>query len=335
MSPEFTLFGLTFHWYGIIIACGVMLGVLIAMRRSRYFGLDSDTVIDFGLLAIPMAIIGARLYYVIFEWNSYKDDPIRILYIWEGGLAIYGGVLASILAGIIFTRWKKIDFWTLADLGAPCLILGQAIGRWGNFINQEAYGYAVENPALQWFPFAVYITDGMRPGDHGWFLATFFYESIWNFAVFLFLLYYTKKRKRTGEVFLLYLILYSAGRIVIEGLRTDSLMFNLFGAELRVSQWLSGLLIIIGIALFVYRRKKAAPITETTSGVDAQAQDQVPVDVMTGNMDTESSTENVNEGAGAKTENDDHEEKNDKGLAVGEQPGANSMQNVEMPDEGE
>jgi len=327
MSPEFTLFGLTFHWYGIIIACGVMLGVLIAMRRSRYFGLDPDTVIDFGLMAIPMAIIGARLYYVIFEWDSYKGDPIRILYIWEGGLAIYGGVLAAILAGIIFTKWRKIDFWSLADLGSPCLILGQAIGRWGNFINQEAYGYAVENPALQWFPFAVYITDGMRPGDHGWFLATFFYESMWNFLVFLFLLYYTKKRKRAGEVFLLYLILYSAGRIVIEGLRTDSLMFNLFGTEQRVSQWLSGLLIIIGVAIFIYRRKNAAPIVAAVSGAETHAQPLEPVDGPADSMGTVSSDESkVETPAKYETEQEDNVEKDENESMAAVQPEANNDQ---------
>ena len=248
MSPiAFYIFGAPIYWYGIIISIGVMAGIYLAMRNAKFFGENPEDIVDFCLLAIPMAIVGARLYYVIFEWSQYKDNLIDIINLRKGGLAIFGGVLAGILAGFIFTKWKKINFWNLADICAPSVILGQAIGRWGNFFNQEAYGYAVKNPALQWFPAAVFIK-----ADNQWHMATFFYEFLWNLLVFFFLMTYRKKRVKKGEVFLLYLILYSAGRIVIEGLRTDSLYYGAF----RVSQVLSGLLIILGIALFVIHRKK-------------------------------------------------------------------------------
>ena len=249
MDPiAFHLFGRPVYWYGIIIAVGVLIGIYLAMRYANSLGYDQDMIIDFSLLAIPMAIIGARLYYVVFSWEYYSKNPEDIIKIWEGGLAIYGAVIGGVISAFIFAQWRKIDFWELCDIAAPSLILGQALGRWGNFFNQEAYGYAVTNPAWQWFPAAVYIEANSQ-----WHMATFFYESMWNFIVFFFLLFYRKRRKRKGEVFLLYLILYSIGRVVIEGLRTDSLYWGPF----RVSQILSGILILVGIALFIIRRKRA------------------------------------------------------------------------------
>jgi len=256
----FYIFGKPVYWYGIIIASGVLLGIYLAMRYANRLGYDQDMIIDFCLLAIPLAIIGARLYYVVFSWEYYSKNPGDIIKIWEGGLAIYGAVIGGIISAIIFARWRKIDFWELCDIAAPSLILGQALGRWGNFFNQEAYGYAVNNPAWQWFPAAVYIEANAQ-----WHMATFFYESMWNFIVFFFLLFYRKRRKRKGEVFLLYLILYSIGRVVIEGLRTDSLYLGPF----RVSQLLSGILILVGIALFIMRRKK-----DTDENIEATIEDE-------------------------------------------------------------
>jgi len=248
VSPiAFYIFDKPVYWYGIIIALGVLLGIYLAVRHANKLGYNQEVIIDFSLLAIPLAIIGARLYYVIFSWEYYSKNPGDIIKIWEGGLAIYGAVIGGVISALIFARRRKINFWELCDIAAPSLILGQALGRWGNFFNQEAYGYAINNPAWQWFPAAVYITDQGQ-----WHMATFFYESLWNFLVFFFLLYYKKRKKTTGEVFLLYLILYSIGRIVIEGLRTDSLYWG----PLRVSQLLSGLLIVAGTALFIVRRKK-------------------------------------------------------------------------------
>lgn len=249
MNPiAFHLFGQPIYWYGILISIGVFLGILLAMRNSKVFGLDQDSIIDFALLAIPLAIIGARLYYVIFEWSMYRENPLEIMNIRKGGLAIYGGVIGGILAGFIFTKWKKQNFWNLADICAPSLILGQAIGRWGNYVNQETYGYTITDPKWQWFPAAVFIETNSK-----WHMATFFYESLWNFIVFVFLMYYRKRRKETGEVFLFYLILYSFGRFFIEGLRTDSLYIG----TTRVSQLLSAVLFVVGIGIFIQRRKNA------------------------------------------------------------------------------
>ena len=250
MDPiAFEIFGKPIYWYGIIISLGVLIGIYLAMREAKRLELDPEIIIDFCLLAIPLAIIGARIYYVVFQWDAYKDNPIDAIKIWEGGLAIFGAVIGGVIAALIFTRWRKLDFWLLVDIVAPSLILGQALGRWGNFFNQEAYGYAITNPAWQWFPAAVFIEKNQQ-----WHMATFFYESLWNFIVFLFLIFYRKRKKRKGEVFLLYLILYSCGRIVIEGLRTDSLYWGPF----RVSQLLSGILIVLGTAMFFVRRKKEA-----------------------------------------------------------------------------
>ncbi|HHZ13964.1 MAG: prolipoprotein diacylglyceryl transferase [Caldicoprobacterales bacterium] len=244
----FYIFGKPIYWYGIIIALGVMIGIYLAMRYAKALGYDQEMIIDFCLLAIPMGIVGARLYYVIFSWEYYSKNLIDAFKIWEGGLAIYGVVIGGLISAYIFARRRKIDFWDLCDIVAPSLILGQALGRWGNFFNQEAYGYPITNPAWQWFPAAVFINDTGQ-----WHMATFFYESMWNFMVFFFLLFYKRKRKNPGEMILLYLILYSLGRFFIEGLRTDSLYWGQF----RVSQVLSGLLIISGIVMFVIRRKKA------------------------------------------------------------------------------
>ncbi|NLA85050.1 MAG: prolipoprotein diacylglyceryl transferase [Clostridiales bacterium] len=247
MNPiAFRIFGQPIYWYGILISIGVLLGIVLALRNAKYFDIDQDSIIDMALLAIPLAIVGARLYYVIFEWEQYRDNIWSIFNIRKGGLAIFGGVIGGALGVIIYSRRKKLSFWDLADICAPSLILGQAIGRWGNYINQEAYGFAVNNPEWQWFPAAVYIDATQQ-----WHLATFFYESFWNFIVFFILMSYRKYRIRNGEIFLLYLVLYSFGRFFIEGLRTDSLYIG----TIRVSQLLSVLFFILGIALIIYRRR--------------------------------------------------------------------------------
>ena len=223
----FELFGRPVYWYGILIAVSVLVGIYLAMRYAKRLNYDPEMIVDFCLLAIPLGIIGARLYYVIFEWDVYKDNPLDIVKIWEGGLAIYGAVIGGLVAAFIFSHWRKMNFWDLVDIVSPSLILGQAIGRWGNFFNQEAYGRIVTDKAWQWFPYAVYIEARQE-----WHMATFFYESMWNLLVFLFLLNFRKRRKISGEVFLVYLFLYSCGRVVIEGLRTDSLYLG----PVRISQ---------------------------------------------------------------------------------------------------
>ena len=231
--------------YGALIALAIALGVYLCSRQEKRLGLPKDISIDFALWAVPAAVIGARLYYVAFQWDMYAADPLRILYIWEGGLAIYGGVIGGAAAALIFSRARRVSFAALADMVAPSLILGQAIGRWGNFFNGEAYGYLIENPALQFFPLAVFVG-----GE--WHMATFFYESLWDFIGFVILWRCRGRVKKTGDLFLGYLCWYGLGRAVIEGLRTDSLMWG----PIRVSQLLSALLCLGAGAALLWRAKK-------------------------------------------------------------------------------
>ena len=153
----FTIFGKDIYWYGVLMAVGIIVAVLLAYKETKRKGLKEDTIFDMCLIVIPMGVVGARLYYVLFELEHYLQDPIRILYIWEGGLAIYGAVIFGLLGALIYGRRKKIRFLTLADCIAPGLVLAQAIGRWGNFFNQEAFGLPITNPDLMWFPLAVKI----------------------------------------------------------------------------------------------------------------------------------------------------------------------------------
>ena len=231
--------------YGLLITLAIALGVFLCLKREKAMGLPREITIDFALCAVPAAIVGARLYYVAFQWPLYAGNPLRILAVWEGGLAIYGGVIGGAVAALIFSKCKKVPFSALADLVAPSLILGQAIGRWGNFVNQEAFGYAVTDPALQFFPVAVYV-------ESGWHMATFFYESAWDFLGFLLLWRMKDKLSARGNLFLLYLFWYGLGRAVIEGLRTDSLMWG----PVRVSQALSAGLCVFALAALLIRRRK-------------------------------------------------------------------------------
>lgn len=240
MNPvAFEIFGISVRWYGILISLGMLLGTIIAVKESRRIGFDEEKLIDLLIFAIPLAVIGARIYYVIFNWKYYKGDILKIINIRGGGLAIHGAIIVSVIVALVYCKVRKISFWEIADIVAPSIILGQAIGRWGNFINQEAYGTPTD------LPWGI-IINGQKVHP------TFLYESIWNFAVFLFLLWYRKNKvKVKGEVFLLYLILYSFARFFIEGLRIDSLMLGPF----RVAQLISIVIIAISIILFYKRRK--------------------------------------------------------------------------------
>lgn len=206
---------------------------------------------DLALTVVPLGIIGARLYYVLFSWQQYAASPISILYVWEGGLAIYGGVIGGFLGVWLHSRRKRIPLGVLTDCIAPGLALAQCIGRWGNFFNMEAYGLAITDPRLQFFPLAVLI-----PGD-GWHMATFFYESMWDLMVFLTLWLTRKRMKRPGDTFLCYLLLYGFGRLIIEGLRMDSLMS--FAGGFRVSQMLS-LGLLLAAAMIMILRGRRRPI---------------------------------------------------------------------------
>ena len=230
-------------WYSTLIVCGMALALLLCTREEKRLGLQEDTVIDLALCVIPCGIIGARLYYVAFSWDAFAGDPLRILRIWEGGLAVYGSVIGGLLAALVFSRVRKISLATLTDIMVPGLILAQAIGRWGNYFNMEAYGAAITDPAWQFFPAGVLIPEG---GELVWHMATFFYESMWNLGVFIALMRLRKRVFRRFDLSCWYLLLYGAGRFVIEGLRTDSLMA---GDGLRVSQLLSA-----GMCLFALGR---------------------------------------------------------------------------------
>ncbi len=237
----FTVFGLDIRWYAIIISLGMVLGVILAVHRSEKFGFSNDDVLDLVLIAIPASIIGARMYYVAFEWDRYAGDFLAMINIRGGGMAIHGGVIAGIIAGYLVVRKKKLSALKGLDLFAPSIILGQAIGRWGNFMNNEAHGGVTD------LPWAIPVNGQMvHP--------TFLYESIADFLVFLFLLYYDKKYKKTdGEVFLLYGILYSIARFFIEGMRTDSL----YVAGMRTAQLISiAIIVVFSILFFVIRKRK-------------------------------------------------------------------------------
>src|SRR5690625_5096585 len=244
---------LTVYWYGVIIATGVFLGLYLATKEADRLGLKKDLVIDLIVFAIPIAIISARIYYVIFEWNQYVNGPWwQVFAVWNGGIAIHGALIGFVVTAIIYTRVKKVSFWQIADILAPSLILGQAIGRWGNFMNQEAHGGPISEAAynnfLQYLP--DFIMNQMTINGV-MFHPTFLYESFWNIVVFIFLLILRRYNPLRGELFLSYVITYSIGRFFVEGMRTDSLYIG----EIRVAQLISILLIVGTVVLIVYRRK--------------------------------------------------------------------------------
>ena len=246
-----TVFGFDVHFYGLLIALGVLLAVLLAARREKKMGLPGDTALNIALICIPAALICARLYYVSFSWDYYAANPAEILNVRGGGMAVYGGVIGGILAGYIYCRMKRIPFSKGLDLAAPSIALGQAIGRWGNFLNMEAYGAEVLNPALQFFPVAVQI-------EGTWHYAAFFYESLWCLLIVIFILLAERKGffEKSGDIFLSYIFLYGIERAIVEGLRADSLM----AGPVRVSQALSLLLVLFALLALMRRRRKLLPV---------------------------------------------------------------------------
>ena len=228
----FTLFGIDIMWYGILIATGMVIAVFIALREAKRLKISEDDILNLAMIAIPCGLIGARAYYVIFNWSYYAGNIAEILNFRGGGLAIHGGLIGGILAGFIYAKIKKINFFKLADCVVLGIPLAQAIGRWGNFLNQEAHGGPTN------LPWGIMV-DGVKVHP------TFLYESIWNLGVFLFLFIFRKKQKYQGQILVDYIILYSIGRFFIEGLRTDSLMLG----PLRMAQVVSLACIIIGVIL--------------------------------------------------------------------------------------
>ncbi|MEC2160507.1 prolipoprotein diacylglyceryl transferase [Virgibacillus halodenitrificans] len=260
---------LPIYWYGVIIATGAFLGLYLATKESDRLGMKKDLIVDFVVFAIPIAILFARIYYVIFEWENYADGPwTDIFAIWEGGIAIHGAVIGGVLTAIVFTRIKKISFWQLADIIAPSLILGQAIGRWGNFMNQEAHGGAISEETYN--SFHQYLPDFIMNQmciEGVMYHPTFLYESIWNLIVFAFLLILRRYNPLRGDVFLSYVIAYSVGRFFIEGMRTDSLYAV---GDLRQAQLISVIGIVTAIIILVYRHIKGPKIKYAEGKVSAK-----------------------------------------------------------------
>ncbi|MGL5757102.1 MAG: prolipoprotein diacylglyceryl transferase [Paraclostridium sp.] len=243
----FTIFGIDVMWYGILMATGMILGTLIALKEARRVGIKEDDILDLAIIAIPVGLICARLYYVLFNWEYYFSNPSQILNFRGGGMAIHGALIGGVIAGYIFARYRKINFFKLADTVIIGMPLAQSIGRWGNFINQEAHGGPTN------LPWGI-IVDGVKVHP------TFLYESIWDFGIFIFLWIFRKKKSYEGQVIVLYAILYSLGRFFIEGLRTDSLMIG----PLRMAQVISLAGVIGGIIVHIYLSKKSKKEIDNT-----------------------------------------------------------------------
>ncbi|MFR4163218.1 MAG: prolipoprotein diacylglyceryl transferase [Paraclostridium sordellii] len=236
----FTIFGIDVMWYGILMAIGMILGTLIALKEAKRVGIKEDNILDLAIIAIPVGLICARLYYVIFNWEYYASNPSQVFNFRGGGMAIHGALIGGVLAGYLFSRYKKINFFKLADTVIIGMPLAQAIGRWGNFINKEAHGGPTN------LPWGIMV-DGVKVHP------TFLYESIWDFGIFVFLWMFRKKKSYEGQIIVLYAILYSLGRFFIEGLRTDSLMIG----PLRMAQVISLLGVIGGLIAHIYLSKKS------------------------------------------------------------------------------
>lgn len=239
------------HWYGVIIGSGLALALFLAIREGNRRGLPKDTFADLMLWAIPIAIISARIYYVLFEWKYYVHHPAEIPAIWNGGIAIHGALIGSIITTYVFSKKRGISFWKIADIAAPSIILGQAIGRWGNFMNQEAHGREVSRAFLENLHLPDFIINQMYINGT-YYHPTFLYESLWDFAGFILLIVLRRVNLRRGELFLSYVIWYSIGRYFVEGMRTDSLMLT---STLRMAQMISIVLVIFSIVVIIYRRR--------------------------------------------------------------------------------
>lgn len=237
------------RWYGILIATGIILAFLLVQREMVKQKMHPDFLTDMLIWAVPISIISARIYYVIFSWDFYKDHPGDIIKIWEGGIAIHGALIGAIITAAIFTRKRGVSFWKVADITAPGLLIGQIIGRWGNFMNQEAHGGPVSQSFLENNIIPDWIMNQMTI-DGITYHPTFLYESVWNLVGLAIILLLRRVNLKRGEIFFFYIIWYSVGRFFIEGMRTDSL----YGGDLRAAQVVSILGVLIALGLLIYRR---------------------------------------------------------------------------------
>ncbi len=284
----FHVFGIDIAYYGVCIALGMLAGYLLAAWQAKRTGQDPEFYLDFTIYAIVFAVVGARLYYVLFRWDMFKDDPASIINLRTGGLAIYGGILGGILTAVIFTRLKKYPFWKLADIGGIGLLTGQIIGRWGNFFNREAFGSYAKGPFrmlvnvkdTSWYFDPSTSLEALKTEYAGKTTAlnrileirnnavtrggetyvsvhpTFLYEGIGNLIILLFILWYTKKQKKDGELWFIYLGGYGLVRFFVEGMRSDQLF--LWGTGIAVSQLLAVVMMLVSVVMFIYIRKNGA-----------------------------------------------------------------------------
>ena len=261
-GKSFTVFGIGIAYYGVIIALAMLMGAIVAYREAKKTGQKVDDYVDFTLYTLIAAIIGARIYYVIFEWDYYSAHPLEIFNLRAGGLAIYGGVLASVLTLFIFTKVKKLKFWLMADTAVQGLIIGQIIGRWGNFFNREAFGgytdglFAMQLPVSEAKGITQELIEHLVTIDGVSYVQvhpTFLYEGVWNLLLFIGICIYKRHKKFDGEIFAIYLMGYGIGRFFIEGLRTDQLVIKELGG-IAASQVLSIVLILLGAAFVIYNR---------------------------------------------------------------------------------
>jgi len=264
VGNKISVFGFDIAYYGITIAIGMLCGIYIAMRMAKKTKQNPDTYMDLAMVAIVCALAGARLFFVAFSWDQYKDDLLSIFNTRRGGLAIYGGVIAAVICAFVFARVKKLKFGQLVDTACIGLVLGQIIGRWGNFFNREVFGgytnslFAMQLPlnAVRSSDVTAEMMEHLQTIDGISYIQvhpTFLYESLWNVGVLILLIWYTKKKKFHGEVFALYLLGYGIGRFWIEGMRTDQLLIP--GLGLPVSQVISVILAATAVAVIIFKRK--------------------------------------------------------------------------------
>ena len=272
VGKNISIFGFSIAYYGIVIVTGMMIAIWIAQREAKRTGQNPEQYLDLAMIGIAAGILGARIYYIIFAWDNYKDDLLSIFNIRQGGLAIYGGIIGACIAVVIYSRKKKQNFGLLMDTASMSIVFGQIMGRWGNFFNREAFGDYTNNLFAMQLPVSAVRANEItqKMWDHVVTVngveyiqvhPTFLYESLWNVGVLLFLFWFRKRKKFNGEVFLMYLIGYGLGRIWVEGLRTDQLLLPVVG--LPVSQLLSGCLVVGCTILVVWKRKKLSSGGET------------------------------------------------------------------------
>lgn len=266
-NVAFSIFSIDVYWYGVIIGTGIILSLFLALYEAKRTNQNPENYMDFTMIAIVVCVICARLYYVIFSWDYYSQHLSEIFAIRNGGLAIYGGIIGGVLTAYFYTKAKKLNFWLFADTAAPSLILGQIIGRWGNFFNREAFGgyteglFAMRYMKDQVSNISQSVLDkvvNINGVEYIQVQPTFLYESFWNLCVFIILMVLKRKKKFDGEIFGLYIIGYALGRVWIEGLRTDQLIIGSTG--IPVSQLLSAFLIVVGIVILYFRNKKTKTI---------------------------------------------------------------------------